>query len=64
MQPQSITTDMEWKCRYCDERLIERELHRYVAPDRDVFPTSVLGVDCNEGECLNAAGQVTKHHPA
>lgn len=51
-------------CRYCGEELVgPAGGHTYVSATRRDFPKSVIGVRCNEGECLNAAGQVTQHDP-
>jgi hypothetical protein len=53
-------------CRYCGEDLIgpgNGRGYSYIAPNRLESPRSVIGVTCNDGECLNAAGQVTCHEP-
>lgn len=57
-------TVAEYVCRYCGERLVgPGSKHAFIAPDRVEYPISVLNVQCNDGECLNAAQQVTKHDP-
>lgn len=50
-------------CKFCGFDLVSGVNQRYIVPDRRQAPIGHGGQRCNEGECLNRAGYLTKHHP-
>lgn len=54
-------------CKFCGSKLSRPgpgSNHIFIGiPVRRDIVKSVAGIECNPGECLNAAGQLTKHHP-
>jgi len=50
-------------CKFCGLELSHGVNHRFVALGRTARVESVAGIVANAGECLNAAGQLTRHHP-
>jgi hypothetical protein len=50
-------------CKFCGKELSRGRNHLFVDLGRTSLVRSVADIVCNEGECLNAAGQLTRHHP-